>query len=139
MPEVVSDAAADRVLMFERWLRFEPVALAAAMLPLLPNQGLAPPLIFSLFFLLFHACGFARVNNFSCGAGGALSLASGGGARRRRETYLRVRRFFCDSLRVDGCAVAVEAPTFRRRRVRHLCWRDRNMYSTDVASRSKRF
>ena len=43
------DAASYRVDMFERWLRFEPVALAAAMLPLDPNQGLAPPLI--LFFL----------------------------------------------------------------------------------------
>jgi len=79
MPEVVSDAAADRVDMFERWLRFEPVALAAAMLPLDPNQGLAPPLI-------FHACGFAR-QQFSPAAAARSrwrAVATRGGG----ETYL---------------------------------------------------
>ena len=54
--------------MFERWLRFEPVALAAAMLPLDPNQGLAPPLI-------FHACGFAWLLRLAILVHGLAALA----------------------------------------------------------------
>jgi hypothetical protein len=67
--------------MVERWLRFEPVAFCAAMLPLLPNQGFAPPLILVLFGSLetVTPAVSSREHFFSRGGRGARS--GGGGAR----------------------------------------------------------